>query len=182
MKEYLARYLETSLEEAWRQRKENGLKYGTTLEWLITEKGLKDTEGYFAAIHPNDEADTLQDDPELKDFLKSLPGPLAILTNSPMEHAELVLGKLGIRDLFTHVFDIRLNNFKGKPRPDAFNKALDILGFPPGQVLFIDDYPHYVTGYHELGGRGLLLDEFDRRPDFPLPRIKNLKELTGYLD
>ncbi|MDR0876426.1 MAG: HAD-IA family hydrolase [Treponema sp.] len=182
IREYIARYLGTSIEDGWRQRKEKTVQYGTALEWLTVEKGLKDPEDYLTAIHPENEADDLKADPALREFLKSLPVPLAILTNSPMEHAELFLGKLGIRDLFTHIFDIRFNNLKGKPRPDTFYRALGILGFPAEQVLFIDDYPHYITGYHELGGKGLLLDEFDKHPDFPLPRIKNLRQLVEYLE
>jgi putative hydrolase of the HAD superfamily len=180
MQEFSAAFLGLPAGEAWRQRMEQRQKYGTNLEWLRGEKGFTDVEAYLAAVHPKDEADDLPPDPELRAFLKSIPIPKAILTNSPREHADLILGKLGITDLFTHIFDIRRCGFKGKPHPDVFNNALTTLGLQAAEVLFIDDNPDYVKGFIDFGGRGLLLDENDAYSDFPHPRIRELKELAGY--
>jgi putative hydrolase of the HAD superfamily len=181
IRQYLASYLGLPPEEAWRQRTASG-KYGTTLEWLVMEKNLTDPEDYFSAIHPRGEADTLTPDPALGTFLKSLGLPMAILTNSPREHAELILEKLELGNLFTHIFDIRLNGFKGKPHKEAFENALDTLGMRADQVLFIDDYPHYVEGYLALGGRGLLIDELDAHKEYPHDRIRSLHEIERFLD
>jgi putative hydrolase of the HAD superfamily len=181
MLEFTAAFLGVSPEEVWRQRMAYRRQYGTTLEWLMSEKGFTDVEAYLAAVHPQDEADALPPDPELGAFLEHIPVPKAILTNSPEEHAGLILGKLGITDLFTHIFDIRQTAFKGKPRPEAFNHALGILGVSPPEVLFIDDHPDYVRGFLALGGKGLLLDENNAHNDYPHPRIRNLRELAGYV-
>jgi putative hydrolase of the HAD superfamily len=174
---FLSRYLGLPPEEAWQQRLERLQFYGTTLEWLNAEKGFTDIEAYFAAIHPPDEADMLGPDPGLRDFLEKLPLPKAILTNSPREHAERILGKLAISGLFTHIFDIRLNNLKGKPRPGAFRRAFEGIGAAPGEVLFVDDTPAYVEGCLAVGGRGILLDENGSFPDYPHPKIREMKEL-----
>jgi putative hydrolase of the HAD superfamily len=147
----------------------------------MAERGLTDPDHYFAFVHPADEADTLMPDRALETFLKSLPCPLAILTNSPREHAERILAKLGIAGLFTHLFDIRQNNLQGKPRPEAYNGALAALGTTPETTLYIDDYPKYIKGYLALGGRGLLLDENDRFSEYEHDRIRTLTELTAYL-
>jgi putative hydrolase of the HAD superfamily len=179
--EFLSRYLKRSPEEAARERAERIRFYGTTLEWLMAEKGLSDPEVYLRAIHPEDEADRLEEDPELRPFLEGLGLPMAILTNSPMEHAERILSKLKIGDLFTHVFDIRSNKFKGKPDPGVFRRALDILGSRPETTLFVDDYPKYLGGFLALGGRGVLIDEFDRFKDFEGPKVRRLKDITPFL-
>jgi putative hydrolase of the HAD superfamily len=171
-----------SPEEALRVRAEGITRHGTTLEWLIHEKGLTDIDGYYAAVHPDGEEDDLSVDPDLRPFLESLPVPKAILTNSPREHSDRILKKLGIRDLFTHVFDMRWNGNRGKPLPSAFYRALNVLGASPAETLFIDDHPRYVEGYLALGGKGLLLDEQDSHPDFPHPRIRHLRELTAFLE
>jgi putative hydrolase of the HAD superfamily len=181
MVEYLARYLGVSPEEAVLRRRKRLPCYGTTLEWLLAEEGLKDTDAYFAAIHPEGEADTLKADPAQREFLESLKLPVAILTNSPMEHAVRVLDKLQIRDLFPRIFDIRWNGFKGKPRAESFYRALDALKTTPENTLFIDDYPKYTAGYLAIGGKGLLLDETDSHRDFPHQRIRELKELSAFL-
>ncbi|MDR2495463.1 MAG: HAD-IA family hydrolase [Spirochaetaceae bacterium] len=178
---FVSHYLNIPPEEAMRERKKWITRYSTTLEWLVAEKGLTDIEGYYKTIHPEGEADFLPPDPHLRSFLQSLPIPCAILTNSPREHADRVLRRLGVEDLFTRVFDIRWNRFKGKPAPEVFRRVLDALGTAPDTTLFVDDIPRFVEGYQDLGGKGALLDEHDAYPDFPHRRIRSLREITGLL-
>ena len=181
IQEYSAAFLGLSAEEAWKQRLAGIHIYGTNLEWLMAEKGFTDIEGYLAAVHPKNEADTLIPDPELRKFLENIPIPKAILTNSPREHADLILGKLGLENLFTHIFDIRFNNFIGKPNPDFYRRALETLNVKIEDVLFIDDAPRYVEKFIAFGGRGLLLDESNQYSGFPHQRIQKLEEILNYL-
>ena len=182
IREFVAGYLGVTPDEAWCQRKASMGKYGTCLEWLVAEKGFTDTETYLAAIHPGDEADSLPPDGELRDFLSGISIPKAILTNSPREHADLILDKLGLHGLFTHIFDIRLCGFIGKPRREVFDNALKTLGVRAEEVLFIDDGPVYVEGFIAIGGKGLVLDENDIHKNCALPRIRDLKELIQYIE
>jgi putative hydrolase of the HAD superfamily len=182
IQEFTARFLGVSPEEAVQFRRERIVRYGTTLEWLMNEEGFTDIEGYYAAVHPEGEEDRLAPDPATRAFIKALPVPSAILTNSPMEHALRVLKKLDLEDLFTHIFDIRWNGLKGKPQETAFRKALDTIGREPAEVLFVDDFPLYVEGFLRLGGRGVLLDEENLHPAYPGRRIRALGELPGHLE
>ncbi|MDR0494861.1 MAG: HAD-IA family hydrolase [Treponema sp.] len=181
IKEFSAAFLGISPDEALRQRVALVRQYGTCLEWLMAEKGLSDAESYLAAVHPPGEADSLLPDPELRSFLESIPIPKAILTNSPREHADVVLEKLELGGIFTHIFDIRQCGFLGKPRREFFERALKTLGLRVDEVLFIDDYPVYVEGFAAMGGRALLLDEKDIYGDSPLARIRELKEIVQYI-
>ena len=184
--EQTAAFLGVTPDEA-RQLRTTWAQFGTNLEWLIAEKGFSDCEAYLAAIHPPDEADTLPPDPGLRAFLSGIALPKAILTNAPSEHADLILGKLGISDLFTRIFDVRLitNNgqctYKGKPEPEFYIRALNALELRAEESLFIDDFPVNVEAFIALGGRALLFDENDKHADSPLPRIRDLRELTQYL-
>lgn len=182
MQEFSAAFLGVSPEEAWRERMAKARRYGTNLEWLMGEKGLIDVESYFIAIHPPNEADGLPPDPALRSFLESIPLSKAILTNAPREHADLILGKLGVADIFPHIFDIRRCGFKGKPRAEVFTHALNVLGRRADEVLFIDDTPRYVDGFIALGGRGVLFDETGAHNDYANPRISTLEELRAYLN
>ena len=157
-------------------------QYGTCLEWLMGEKGFTDVETFLATVHPQGEADSLVPDPELRAFLAGIPIPKAILTNSPREHADVVLDKLNLSDLFTHIFDIRQCNFMGKPRREVFDHALQILGLNASEVLFIDDHPLYAEGFIAMGGKALLLDENDIHTNRALPRIRELKEIIRYIE
>jgi putative hydrolase of the HAD superfamily len=179
---YIARFLGLTEEDAALERRKKIRSYGTSLEWLIGEKGFTDIEGYYAAVHPEGEEAGLIPNPRLPELLAVLPVPLAILTNSPREHADRILNKLQIGDFFAHVFDMRWNRFRGKPSPEAFNRALNAWGARPESTLFIDDFPPYVRGYLALGGRGVLLDEFDASPEYLDLRIRSLEELPVLLE
>lgn len=178
---FLADFLGTSVEEARAERGKSAGKYGTTMEWIMAEKGFTDVDFYLRSVHPEDEADSLYPVPGLREFLEGLPCPCSILTNSPRFHADRIIKKMELEGVFTGIFDIKDNNFRGKPHAQAFQRTLDALGQKPEDTLFIDDYPRYVKGFLDMGGRGILLDEMDTYPDYPNERIKNLKELVRFL-
>jgi putative hydrolase of the HAD superfamily len=178
--EFLSVQLGVTPEEAMRIRHERRKHYGTTLEWLKGELNFDDIDTYYRAIHPENEADTLQPDAELRRFLEELPFPKAILTNSPREHVDRILKRLEVpASLFTHIFDMRFNGYQGKPLPAVFQRALSVLGTAPETTLFIDDQLFFIKGYIALGGAGLLLDEENLHPEHS-PRIRELRELTRY--
>jgi len=182
LREYTSSWLGISWEECeplWRAGQKT---YGTTLEWLIEEKGFTAKDDYYAHIHPENEADSLKPDPELRRFIESLPCPSSILTNSPLFHAERIIKKLELEGVFQNVFTIEEHGLKGKPHASFFYRALDCLGLKPEEALFIDDIPRYVEGYIAIGGKGLLLDERNKFTWYTHERIKDLRELSGFLD
>ena len=181
MNAYVANYLGITVHAALELRRERATRYGTTLEWLVAEQGFEDSEGFFAAVHPEGEEYCLDEDPELARALDSMNLPKAVLTNSPSEHARRVLRKLGVADRFSAIFDIRSNGLKGKPHPEAYRRACEASGVGVEEVLFVDDMPKYVRGFTALGGRALLVDEHDRFADEGLPRIRSVYDLPSYL-
>jgi putative hydrolase of the HAD superfamily len=181
MLEYVAGFLGMSVEETRALRHERAKLYGTTLEWIMTEKGFTDVEAYFAAVHPEGEEYCIDFDPELGPALDFIPARKAVLTNSPLEHAERVLAKLGVRDRFDAVYDIRSNNMRGKPRPEAYIRACEGMGASVADTIFIDDMPKYARGFMELGGRAVLVDEAGRYAEEAIPRVRGPAELPALL-
>jgi len=181
MWQYVACFLGCSAEEAALERKKGIGKYGTTLEWLMAEKGFTAINDYMVKIHPDDEADCLHPDPDLRKFLEALPYPCSVLTNAPLFHADRVIAKLGLEGIFQRIFDIEGNEYKGKPHAKAFYRTLDALGQRSEEVLFVDDVRRYVEGYLAIGGRGILLDENDIHRDYGFERIGNLYDLVRFL-
>ena len=179
--EFTASWLGLPLEESEILRKDGLKRCGTTVEWLVSEKGFNAVDEYQAFLHPENEADNLPPDPELRRFLLELPCPCSILTNSPFFHADRIIKKLGLEGVFVKVFDIYGNGLIGKPHASAFRRALDALNLEPIDALFIDDILRYVEGYLALGGRGLLFDEKGIYTDYPHERIRTLPELRKFL-
>lgn len=181
MNEFIAGVLGVSLEESVRQRREGVRNYGTSLEWLMKEKGFDDFDAYFRAIHPEGEEECIEFDPELPGILDALPWPKAILTNSPREHAVRVLEKLKVADRFSAIYDIRFNDLVGKPAASAFTKTLDDFGYRVEEVVFVDDLPKYAVGFRELGGRVILMDEYGRHSALGYESVAHLRELPALL-
>ena len=180
--EYVSTWLGLSVEECKPLLRDGLTRHGTSLEWLVEEKGFTAIDDYLVYLHPENEADFLSPDPELRRFLEALPCPCSVLTNSPYFHAERIIKKLELEGIFQHVFSLEANTgHKGKPHSSAFQRALDVLALAPEEVLFIDDIPRYVEGYLTIGGKGLLLDERGIYTDYPHERITNLQELTRFL-
>ena len=163
MLECVADFFHCDMEKAIELRAENIVHYSTTLEWLRAE-GMTDVEGFLAHVHPDNEADELPPQPGLREFLISLNMPMSILTNAPHEHADTVLGKLGIADLFEAVTDIRDAGFNGKPYPDAFMAALRKAGTGLEDTLFLDDMQKYTDGWAALGGTAILIGDKNGKP------------------
>ena len=182
LKEYVSKYLGLPQEECEALRREALKKFGTTLEWLIFEKGFTNVDSYYVHVHPENEADSLPPDPDLRHFLMNLPCPCSVLTNSPFFHAERIINKLELNGVFRRVFSMEDFNHRGKPNASAYNKALNALCLSPNEVLFIDDIPRYVKGYIDIGGKGILLDETDSHKNYPNVKIKDIKEIIRFLN
>ena len=158
---YTAGFLGVTYDEAVALRRQRLPLYGTTLEWLRNEHGLTDVSGYFNAVHPPEEVDELQPDPDLRTLLLSLGLPMTVLTNAPRCHAERVLEFLNVADIFTGVYDVERNNLRGKPYPEAYLNAISGAGSTVAETVFFDDHKKYTDGYERLGGRAVLV----RNPD-----------------
>ena len=163
MLECVAEFFHCSMDEAIALRSERIVHYSTTLEWLRSE-GLTDIEGFLAHVHPSNEAEELPPQPGLREFLISLNMPMSILTNAPHEHADTVLGKLGIADLFEAVTDIRDAGFNGKPYPDSYMAALKKVNATIENTLFLDDMQKYTDGWVALGGTAVLVGDKNGKP------------------
>lgn len=156
MMECVMDFFHCSYEEAVEIRQKKVRNFSTTLEWLRSE-GLTDVEKFFRHVHPENEADELEEDPNLRPFLQSIELPKIICTNAPREHAERVLTKLNVKDLFSEICDIRDFNFLGKPYASAFKKALQKAGGTIENSIFIDDMIKYTDGWESLGGTAVLV-------------------------
>jgi putative hydrolase of the HAD superfamily len=173
---FAAGHLGLSVEEARRLRSMRMPGYGTTLEWLRREHGPLDVDEYYAFVHPAGEEAILSPDPGLRELLSAETLPMSIFTNSPREHAERVLSRLGLSGLFDSIYDIRFFEFRGKPAREAYYRALDPLGLEPREVAFFDDSPRAVKAFLELGGNAFLIDESGSHRDYGLPSLPRIQQ------
>ena len=184
MTAFVAGFLKVGDAEAARIRKRLRAEHGTTLTGLIREYGLNVAEQYLAYTHDVPVERFVSEDPLLAAALASLPQPKSILTNSPLEHAERVLTRLGVRRFFERIFDLRYNGYTGKPDDGVYARALAEVGRSAPEVMLVDNHLDYLEPFRALGGLVLLIDESGLAAlQLPgdVPWLRDIKELPAFL-
>ncbi len=157
--DWLQRHLGLDAEEATHLREVYIHRYGTTLAGLLAEHREKvDVEDYLAYVHDVPVEDYLRPDPALRAMLTGIPLRRVVFTNSSAEHSARVLNALGIADLFERVVDIRALNFVHKPRREAYERLLALLGVPGPACILIDDRAVNLQPARALGMTTVLVN------------------------
>ena len=124
--------------------------YGTSLRGLIVEHGI-DPEPFLADVHDVDIESILKPDPALRDALALLPGARHVFTNASAEYARRILARLGVADRFARFFDIRHAEFRPKPDPHPYRRALEALACDGARVAMVDDSPQNLAAARRFG-------------------------------
>ena len=137
IRDYMARLTGLPPDEAWALQKTYLTKYGGAVAGLIEHHNV-DVDAFMAEIHdvPIDE---VQPDPALKEALARLPGRRLVFTNASARHAERLLAKLEIADLFDEVFHTEAAGYVMKPDPRAFDLMMAAHAVAPASTAFFED-------------------------------------------
>ena len=92
IRDYIARYLGLTGEEAFRLQKDYYQRYGTTMRGLMTEHAMA-PDDFLDFVHQIDHS-PLEPNPALGTALEKLPGRKLVLTNGTRKHADSVMRRL----------------------------------------------------------------------------------------
>lgn len=139
--------------------------YGTSLVGLQRHHGVK-PQDFLAFVHEID-LSGLAESAELRLALEALPGRRLVFTNGSHAHAERVLARLGIADLFEAVCDIAACDFIGKPERAAYETLLARHSVAPARAIMFDDRAVNLAVPHALGMQTVLIGDhgLPERPD-----------------
>lgn len=181
--DWLRRHLGLGPEEATHLREVYVHHYGTTLAGLLAEHREKvDVEEYLAYVHDVPVADYLRPDPALRAMLTGIPLRRVVFTNSSAEHSARVLNALGIADLFERVVDIRALNFVHKPRREAYEQLLALLGTTGPACILIDDRAVNLQPAKALGMTTVLVNSSSQDGvDFTVGSVLEVGPLIWHL-
>lgn len=154
---WMADKLGVSLVASKRLRREYYHRYGTTMAGLLHDRPDLDIDAYLDYVHDIDVTRFLNPDPKLNQMLANLSVPKVIFTNSISDWAERIITRLGIRNHFQHIFDVRAVDYHCKPHPHAFSSVLRHLGVAGEDCVMLDDQPSYLTGAINAGMRTILV-------------------------
>ena len=149
MGSFVANFLNVDADEARHIQKSYFRKYGLTLRGLMLHHGL-DPVRYYDEMTPMD-LTQVDPNPALAEALSQLPGRKVIYTNASAHHAEMVLDRLGIADVFDGLYDIAAAEYVPKPAIESYRILCEQHKIDPSQAVMIDDIARNLEPAAELG-------------------------------
>lgn len=179
MNEYLRDRMGFPAEEISEIRQTYFETYGTTLRGLQINHSV-DADDYLAFVHDLPIEEYIPPDPGLRALLISLPQPKWIFTNADSNHAERVLGILGVQDCFEGIIDVRALGFLCKPEKDAYQRAISLVnGNDPEQCVLFDDSARNLEPARKLGFTTVLVGTDQNHPaaNYAVNSLKELRQV-----
>ena len=129
--------------------------HGASLPGLLREHDVS-VEEFLIDIH-DVPLDSIAPDPRLRAALARLPGRRFVFTNGSSGHAERVLEKLEIADLFGDVFHIESGDLIPKPDPRTFEAMIARFGIDPTRAAFFEDTARNLKPAADMGMTTVLI-------------------------
>jgi len=149
IRDYIARYLKVTQEEAFRLQKDYYKRYGTSMRGLMTVHGMK-PDDFLDFVHQIDHS-PLAPNAALGAAIEGLPGRKLILTNGTRRHADAVLARLELDHHFDDVFDIVAAELEPKPSPQTYDRFLKLHAIDAGKAAMFEDLARNLAVPHALG-------------------------------
>ena len=155
-------------------------KYNTSLNGLMLHHNVIGDE-FLKYVHDID-ISFMKEDKILRSELENLDMEKFIFTNGSAEHAQNILTRLGIYDLFgkEKVFDIKYAGYVPKPEAQTFDLMVKKFGIKPKETIYIEDIAKNLSIGFERGCTTVWLinDEhfgkIDSDKDYISHKIENL--------
>jgi putative hydrolase of the HAD superfamily len=149
IRSYIAEFLGTTPDEAFRKQKDFYRRYGTTMRGMMIEHGMA-PDGFLDYVHQIDHS-PIEPNPALGIALERLPGRKLILTNGTRAHADAILARLAIAHHFEDVFDIIAGELEPKPLAQTYDRFLARHGVDAGKAAMFEDLARNLEVPHALG-------------------------------
>ena len=180
MKEFISMKLKISGDDSFRLQKKYYKKYGTTLYGLMRNYNI-DPDEFCNYVH-NVNFNLLSKSKMLKDRLQSLPGEKIIYTNANYTYAEKVLNKLGIKEVFLDIFDIKKTDYIPKPMKKSLKKLIKEYKLNPEKTVYFEDLKKNLKYSSSIGFTTVHIsnestNELDSYIDFRFKTIINALDM-----
>jgi putative hydrolase of the HAD superfamily len=149
IRNYVAKFLDTTYDDAFRKQKEFYRRYGTTMRGMMVEHGMN-PDDFLDFVHQIDHS-PIEPNPALGAALENLPGRKLILTNGTRAHADAVTRRLAVAHYFEDVFDIVAGELEPKPFPQTYERFLARHRVDAGRAAMFEDLARNLQVPHALG-------------------------------
>lgn len=151
--------------EARKLQKRYYHEHGTTLAGLMANDGVH-PDAFLDYVHDID-VTPVPPSPELRDALGQLPGRRLVYTNGSVKHAENVMDRLGITDMFDGIYDIIAADYRPKPDPAPYEDFVRRFDVEPQRAVMVEDIARNLEPAHAMGMSTVLIrsKRYEESPD-----------------
>jgi 2-haloalkanoic acid dehalogenase type II len=107
--------------------------------------------------------------PQTLEKLRQMGYSMAVVTATAQEQAVSNLKLAGLLPFFDHVISASMVK-RGKPAPDVYLYACEVLGVQPENCYAVEDSPNGVMSAHAAGCRTIIIPDLSQ-PDAELSRL-----------
>ena len=149
MGKFVAKHLNINIKKAKEIQRKYYKKHGTTLRGLMDNHGV-DPDYFLEEVHKLDYS-IVSPNYKLTENLENLHGRKFIFTNANKKHADSILDKLQIANLFEGIFDIKMANYIPKPEIQTYEKLIETYNINPNKTIMFDDIAKNLVPASEKG-------------------------------
>jgi putative hydrolase of the HAD superfamily len=135
--------------EARKLQKRYYHEHGTTLAGLMANDGVH-PDAFLDFVHDID-VTPVPPSPDLRDALAQLPGRRFVYTNGSVKHAENVMERLGVTEMFDGIYDIIAADYRPKPDPEPYRDFVRIFNIEPQRAVMVEDIARNLEPAHAMG-------------------------------
>ena len=149
MGKFIVEHLNVNINEAKTIQRKYYKKHGTTLRGLMDNHGI-DPDSFLEEVH-NLDYSIIHPNNKLIESLINLDGKKYIFTNANKKHADIILDKLQITNLFEGIFDIKMANYIPKPEIQTYEKLIETYNINPNKTIMFDDIAKNLVPAAKMG-------------------------------
>ena len=156
MGKFIVEHLNVNINEAKNIQRKYYKKHGTTLRGLMDNHGI-DPDSFLEEVHKLDYS-IVNPNLKLAKNLENLNGKKFIFTNANKKHADIILDKLKITNLFEGIFDIKMANYIPKPEIQTYEKLIETYNINPNKTIMFDDIAKNLVPASKIGFTTVWID------------------------
>ncbi len=155
MTQYVAEFLGVERDKAYELQKSYFRDFGTTMNGMMVNHQM-DPEAYLHFVHDIDHS-PIQPSPDLARAIGALSGHKLVFTNGSVAHAQAVMARLGIEELFDDIHDIKASHYVPKPSAQTYASMIEQTGVEPARAAMFEDIARNLKVPFELGMKTVLV-------------------------
>ena len=156
MSKFVSAHLNIDIKKAKELQRKYYRQHGTTLRGLMDNHNV-DPDHFLSEVHQLDYS-IVGPNFKLNRELKKLKGRKIIYTNANRQHANDILIRLELTNVFDEIFDIKTANYIPKPESSPYEQIISEFNIDPITTIMFDDIAKNLVPAKNVGFSSVWID------------------------